>query len=216
MRLKKHMDNQSPAVPWLQAIKVTKLLTIIVVIQLIVIIGLGIAFSTVFPLKEKIPIVVEFQSGGNNFVIVAKAGEDLRNNKALVSRELRYYIISRETIDRMTEETIRYPRVMAMSSSDVKKEFKDVYGNKEKALYFKEGAKRKIIINRDASLAPGIHQVDFTTIDTITGREGETRRQWVATIKYEFSDQKVLYNEQTINPLGLFITGYDLSNRIVK
>lgn len=207
------MASDYPSMPWLQAVKTSRILLGVVITLSLVIVAQGVSMSYLFPLKEKIPVFVEFQTGGNNFVVVEAASKNVRANQALLAMFVRLYVTSRERIDKQTETEIRYPRVVAMSSPKVSKNFKDIYGNKSTGLFFQEGFKRDVVITRDSSLANGIHQVEFKTIDTIEGRKGETIGEWVATVSYDFADQLVSYDERLMNPMGLFVTGYTLSKR---
>lgn len=205
--------EEKPNAPWLQAMKTNRLLSGIVVFQLLVIAALGFSISALFPLKEIVPVIVEFQSGGNNFVVLAKAGEELSANLGVITREIRQYVVYRERVDKVTESDIRYPFVFGLSSPEVANTFKEVYGNTESGLFFKKGFKRDVVIKRDTPLARGIHQVSFITIDTIDGKEGEIKNEWVATIGYKFEEQEVSFEEKLLNPLGMVIEEYTLSRR---
>lgn len=207
-------DNPEPNIPWLTSLKMNRYLTILLVVQSVVILGMATSYVFLFPLKEKIPIIVEFSNGTNNFTIVQKGNEEIRSNANLNEMLLRRYITDRETVDKITEEPIRYPRVMAMSSSTVGADFRRVYGDKNIGLYFKEGFKRAIRITRSSSLAPGVFQIEFIATDTLDGRRGETLSEWVATMAYGYADQLVKFDDRLLNPVGLFISEYTLSRRV--
>jgi type IV secretion system protein VirB8 len=208
-----YLENQEPNIPWLVSLKLNRFLTIIVVVQSFVIVGMATSYVFLFPLKEKIPIIVEFSNGTNNFAIVQKGNEEIRSNANLIEMLLTRYVTDRETVDKITEEPIRYPRVMAMSSPTLGADFRRTYGDKTMGLYFKEGFKRSIRVTRSSSLAPGVFQLEFVATDTLDGRGGENKSEWVATMDYGFSDQLVKYDERLLNPVGMFISEYTLSRR---
>lgn len=212
-------DLQAPNAPWLTALKTARLLGWLLAVSVLANVGMGFSMSLLFPLKEIKPIFYEFKDSNDNFVMVQAAEGNLRANGRLIAMFLRQYVDDRETVDKQTEETIRYPRVMSMSDDAVATNFKNVYGNKSTGLYFREGFKRAVNITRDASLDYGLHQIEFQTIDTIEGKAGEaqgrepTVNEWVATVSYDFSNQLVSYDKSLMNPMGIFIQEYTLSKR---
>jgi type IV secretion system protein VirB8 len=198
--------------PYMQAVRNNKILAICFVSSIALNILLVISFMFLLPMKEKVPYIIEFSSGTNNFVTVQKAGGVITNEKALISMFMRMYVVSREKIDHMTEEKIRYPRVMSMSSQEVRNKFKRVYGDKTNGLYYKKGLERKINIIRDSYLTSGLHQVEFETIDSYDFKK-DVIQSWMATVQYTFSDRKVSYEERLLNPLGFFVLKYSIKRR---
>lgn len=208
----KKQQDERPSLPWLQATKNNRKLVVVIMVLCATIAIESLVIVSMFPLKEKIPIIIEFQSGGNNFVMLEKASGKIQGNMALVARFLRMYVKNRETVDKITER-FRYPNVHAYSSSKVAKNFQMIYGNKETGLFYKKGFKRDIIIRRDSVITKGVHQVEFESYDSYNWKKEEKKNEWVAIIEYEFYDQKVSYDERLINPIGLIVTEYTLSRR---
>jgi len=198
--------------PYMQSIRNNKILAICFVASIILNILLVISFMFLLPMKEKVPYIIEFSSGTNNFVTVQKAGGVITNEKALISMFMRMYVTSREKIDHATESEIRYPRVMSMSSQEVRTKFQRIYGDKTNGLYFKKGLERKIQIIRDSYLAKGLHQVEFETIDSYDFKKDE-KQYWIATLQYTFVDRKVSYDERLLNPLGFLVLKYSITRR---
>lgn len=212
-------EDQQPSAPWSTAVKLARMMGVVVIIEAITIVALVVVIAYMLPLKEKIPIFYEFKEPGQNFVKIVKAGEDLTTNGQLIRMFLRRYVMDRETVDKQTETSIRYPRVFAMSSQAVAANFKKVYGNPETGLFFKRGFKRSVHIKRDSYLDTGLHQIEFETVDTIEGKPGQAQNQmvkkteWVSIITYEFSEQAVTFEGSLLNPLGLGIVEYTITKR---
>lgn len=203
---------QQPSLAWLTAVRQSRILSKLLLASFLLNVALVGLIAYMLPLKTVEPIYVEFRSGTNNFVKIAKAGDELTANEALISSVIRSYVVARERVDKTTESE-RYGRVMAMSATDIAEQFKELYGDKKKGLFFKEGFRRTIEITRDTALAKGVHQVEFIAVDTIDGRPGETRREMIATVGYSFKAQKASYDQRVLNPLGLFVEQYTLDKR---
>ncbi len=203
-------NNNNISLPWLQAIRNNKILMIIAISEAVCIVLLVLAIIIMMPLKEKIPVYVEFSSSGNNFVKIAKANEDITSNEILKSYLLCKYVIDRETVDRITEQK-RYQNIAASSSSKLYEQFKSVYGDEKTGLYYKEGFKRAVMIIRDYSLAFGVHRVEIQTTDTDQYSNVKISK-WIINIKYKFADQEnIKYDDRFFNPLGLLVTEYTIT-----
>jgi len=209
------MKKKKPSIPWLQAVFNNRLLTVVIIILGLVVAAQGIAITALLPLKEIEPVYVEFQNATNSFVVVQRAGKNIRANQTLISMFLRSYVTSRETVDKITEAD-RYAFVVALSSPKVTENFKRFYGDKETGLYYQPGKKRRVHIIRDNALAPRIHQIELETIDTTDGEPGEERQEWVITLRYGFYDQHVAFDNKLQNPLGLQIEEYSIVKRNYK
>ena len=212
-------DDQQPSAPWATSTKLARMMGVVVIIEAIAIVALVVVIAFMVPLKEKIPIFYEFKEPGQNFVRIDKAGKDLTTNGQLIRMFLRRYVMDRETVDKQTETSIRYPRVFAMSSNAVATNFKKVYGNPETGLFFKKGFKRSVHIQRDSYLDTGLHQIEFETVDTLEGKPGQAHNQmvkkteWVSIITYDFLEQDVNFEDSLLNPLGLGIVEYTITKR---
>lgn len=195
-----------------QAVRNNVLLSRVVTAQAVAVVVLLIGIAFMLPLKTTEWLVYEFSSSGNTFVRVAKAGQQLQANEVLLSMQLREYVMEREEINHVDEKE-RYPSVMAKSASKVAAAFESTYGGENSPLNI-DGFKRAVVINRDSKIGTGkgLHQVEFTTTDTINGGK-EEKRIWVASIAYTYKAQKVRADEITFNPTGIVITEYSLAQR---
>lgn len=193
-----------------QATRNNVLLTRVIVALLVAIVAMAFGYAAILPLKTTEWLVYEFSSSNNTFVRVARAGDEITANDALTSMLLRKYVMDRETINHVDEQD-RYASVMAQSSSSVATNFKNVYGGENSPLNI-SGYQRAVLINRDSKLGKGLHQVEFTTTDTINGIKPDVR-QWVATIAYTWSAQEVRADDITFNPAGLVIQQYSPAKR---
>lgn len=205
--------NNNPSIPWLTAIKNNSILKNCLIASLATNVLLVAGYLFLLPLKEKEIQVLEFSNASSNFVTIHRAGSDLRSNAALISMFLRQYVIDRESVDKITESEIGYPRAIAMSSNKVAEDFKRIYGNPETGPYFVAGLKRAVYIISDSHLAEGVHQVEFKTVDSLDGRKDSKTTHYVATMSYTFQEQKVSADQITVNPMGLVITEYAVKKR---
>lgn len=205
-------------IPWWQALRLNRILALIICGLILVIIALAFALAALAPLKTVETVYVEFQSSGNNFVRLLPAGGDMRNNRALIGYFLRRYVSDREQVDHQTEKDIRYPRVAAMSSRDELSLFKTIYMDKENSPFYTL-EKREIEILLDVPVVDyvsgqtGIHRIDFKTIDRALGKKDPVVQEWSATITYAFGAQYVAHEEAILNPAGLYVGKYVVSKR---
>lgn len=205
--------GENPRAPWLVSIELNRLLAVMLIFSL-GLIGFLVVWHQTNPVTVKEAVYIEFQTGANNFVVLHRAGKDQSSLQAQIAREARRYVALREPITK-TDESDRYPQVMALSSDKVKAAFKLRYGGKD-GLYLREGFKREVKIMRDSRLAEGVHQVEFKTRDWV---EGVTKQEtapwvsWMATMAYEFSDKKIRYDDTVVNPLGIEFVEYTVTGR---
>ncbi len=203
---------------YLKVIWVSKILMGVTIISVIfMFIAVGYAMS-LFPLKEIETRYVEFSSSDNNFVTIATAGRKIQSNENLISLMLKKYVLDREKVNHIDEEE-RYKYVYALSSSEVSKRFKLFYGG-EAALVHKDWINREIVLGPITKIADKIIIIDFETVDTNykdKKHEGDNyqprKRQWQATIKYAFTSQTVKEEDKELNPIGIFVTRYQASER---
>ncbi|MDD5385306.1 MAG: type IV secretion system protein [Gallionella sp.] len=196
---------------WLQAQRNARLFAAVAIAE-----ACGIVFVCVWyvthPVIKEVPRYVEFTTGGNNFVRVLPANGTVSDNEALVSADMRRYIVARELVNK-TDEADRYATVKFMSSNTLFQKFREVAGRKDSPLY-QDGLKRNIIIGIDTPIAEGVHQVEFVTEDTIDGRgEPPRRTSWQATIGYEYAVQEIPRNESWRNPRGINVIEYTIRRR---
>lgn len=211
--LKEVRIESAPEAPYLQAVRNTKIMGRCLIAALFVIFALAGTIVALFPLKEKEVVIVEFKNSAQNVVVLEKATKPLQASDKLISSVLRIYVSDRESVDKVTEAAIRYPRVRDMSSDEVWRQFHALYGNPDSGPFFQKGLKRAIQITSDSKLAPGIQQIEFTRTDTMDGQQGEAVTKWIAIIRYTFADRKGTEAEALRNPLGLFVTEYSVKAR---
>lgn len=211
--LKEVRIEEAPEAPYLQAVRNARIMGRCLIAALFVIFALAGTIIALFPLKEKEVVIVEFKNSAQNVVVLEKASKPLQASDKLISSMLRIYVSDRESVDKITEAPIRYPRVRDMSSDEVWRQFHANYGNQETGPVFQKGLKRAILITSDSKLAPGVHQVEFTRTDTLDGQQGEAVSKWIAIIRYTFADRKGTEAEALRNPLGLFVTEFSFKAR---
>lgn len=203
----------NPRAPWLVAIELNRLLAVMLIFAL-GLIGFLVVWHQTNPVTIKEPIYIEFQTGANNFVVLHRAGKSQSSFEAQTAREARRYVAMREPITK-TDESERYPAVMALSCDKERARFKDKYGGKD-GLFLREGFKREIKVGRDVRLADGVHQVEFQTRDWVEGVTKQDKASWVtwvATMAYEFNDQKIRSDDVVLNPMGFQVCEYTVTRR---
>lgn len=214
---RRHKDSAPPGDPyggrisWLQSQRNNRLLSFVVVVLLIALVW-SVVWHETHPITREVVRYVEFQTGGNNFVVVPAAGGTVKNSDLLLSVDVRRYIMSRELISK-TDEATRYAVVKQMSSPQVFQRFRDVYGRKDSMLY-RDGLKRNVIIKQDSRITEGVHQVEYITEDTIEGQVAPpVRTAWIATMAFEYVDASTSRDDALLNPRGMNITEYTIRKR---
>lgn len=207
--------HQVPATPpfYLQAIRNQRILGRCCIALAVLCVVLAAAIIIMLPLKENTPFLVEFKKTSDNVVLIQKADGKVQGNQMLLSSILCTYVTDRESVDKITEAAIRYPRVRDMSSDAVWDAFQKIYGNPETGPYFQKGLKRAIRITSYSRLAEGIHRIEFQRVDTLDGQQGEAVTKWAAVLRYTFVDRKVTEAEALRNPTGLIVTEYTINAR---
>lgn len=208
-------DKSSGVDETISWIKQGKLLTICFwVIGGLCLVSVGLTGAIIFmlPLKSVETVFVHVKSAEENFVILQKANKTLQSKPALISDYLRIYVSHREMVDKVTEK-IRYQRVKAMSTKDVGDTFQDIITDKKLSPFLKPHFLREIKIITDIPLARGIHQITFERKDHYDDKPRSKAKitRWVATIHYRFADQKTKYSRKYLNPLGLFVDQYNIT-----
>lgn len=205
--------EETPVAAYIQAARNQRILARCLISSILLNVAFCISLVVMLPLKEKEPYIVEFKKASDNVVLLQKADRIVQGSDKLLSSILRTYVSDRESVDKITEASIRYPRVRDMSSDVVWGAFQGLYGNPDTGPFFQKGLKRAINITSDSHLADGIHQIEFQRIDTLDGQQGEAVTKWVAILRYGFTDRKVTEAEALRNPTGLVVTEYTLKAR---
>jgi type IV secretory pathway component VirB8 len=171
---------------------------------------LVIAITFVAKISEPEVRYVEFSHSRDNFYRVYTEDEvrpESRTGMKLIRSAIREYVYNRHKKDHIADE-VRGKQVIAMSTSSVINGYKDQYMRDINTF---AGIEREIKVISDSILDKGIHQVEFETIDT----KGTNKvvQSWNANIKYEFHDSIVNSEDELINPLNLYVSGYSISKR---
>lgn len=211
--LKEVMHVEASAAAYLQALRNARIMGRCLVVAMLLCVALVVAIVVMLPLKEKEIVMVEFRKASDNVVLLEKADGRVQSNQKLISYTVRMYVSDRESVDKITEAKIRYPRVRDMSTREVWESFQKIYGSKDSGPVFQPGLKRAIDITSDSRLADGIHEVEFSRIDTVDGQPGELITKWKAVIRYGFADRKVTEAEAMRNPIGLIVAEYSIKAR---
>lgn len=171
---------------------------------------LGIAVITVTKISEPEIRYVEFSNSRDNFYKVYTEDEirpESKTGMKLIRSAIREYVYNRHKKDHIADEA-RGKQVVAMSTSEVIAGYTKEYLRNVKTL---DNVERDIKIISDSILDKGIHQVEFETIDNKDGQK--VVQSWNANIKYEFHDSIVNAEDELVNPLNLYVSGYSISKR---
>ena len=212
------VEHKSDSLPTQKALQNLPIILVrVIFIMGAVIITLLVVIALLFPLKEKIPYLVEFKTSQDNYVTVRKANKETRSDKAIIHREIKGYVKARETIDQV-DELRRYTKIVRLKSSPrVYETFLNSYQGK-KELWEIEGFVRSSKIENvsDVVFSPQENEyitiVEFSITDSY--RDGTTTKShfYKATMRYGFSDQKISQEDLTLNPMGLNVVDYVVSN----
>jgi len=196
------MRKEQPELLYIGYVKVLRSMVWVCTVLLVCVVSLVVGIITILPLKEKEIHLVEFQSGGNNFVRIVNTGKNISSDKAVLSVALRQYVMKHETVSQAHGEQIANFLHIASSTTVF-----DQWRQKYKPMYENGEFMREIEIINDASLSPSQHSVKFKAIDTTP----QGTREFVATafIRYDFKDSKKMpFDDALINPTGLRVVGY--------
>jgi len=183
-------------------------LTSIIVILMILIISL-------FPLKETKYMLLVAKTAQENFVTVKEINKSITQDKVIRDFLLENYVIARETISNIDEDSKRrYSIVHAQSSEDVYTEFQNFYNAGEK-LRSIDGFSRSVEVSSIVDLPNNVSIVEFALTDLYKKDPNpKTNRKtnfFKATITYEFKEYKTVFSDRTLNPLSINVIGYELA-----
>jgi len=188
----------------------------VIVALVVVIIMLGVAIVSLFPLKTKEVFFVEFKSSQENYVVVKKANQQILSNRALIHNEIEGYIKARENINQI-DEVRRYTQIVRLKSSEnVYKAFLNTYqANKE--IWKIDGFKRTCNIKSisDVLFEPSANEyiaiAEYSLTDEYLDGTPPVTRWYKVTVRYNFVNQKISTDDLTLNPLGTNIIGYAIT-----
>ncbi len=209
-RIKSAHSSDNPRAPWQVAIELNRLLAVLCIFEL-GLIGFLVVWHQLNPVTKQELDVVQFTTGANNFVRVIRAGKDVASREALVAMEAERYVMLRETINRVDDDS-RYKTIRAMSVDKVWNAFK----NTGSVLLRQDGLKQEIFIVQNSKLANGAHQVEFQLRRYIDGMDDRSKvkcQNWLASMAYSFQDKNVVMNDVVKAFSGFTVEEYSLSKR---
>jgi type IV secretory pathway component VirB8 len=172
----------------------------------------AIALTSLFPLKQTKFKYIEFVGSGDVYYRILPTTDLTADQKTiLVRKALRKYVYDRNFKDDITEK-IRVKNVRAMSDDSVWDDFKEQFSLMLKQM---DKTTRDVEIISDSIIDKNIHQVEFRAVDRKNNLLAE--RNFIATIRYEIVPNPIVNSETGIlNPLGIKVTGYNISERKMK
>lgn len=171
-------------------------------------------WSVEYAKKEKIPepIIFEVDKASHQIVRIERGGLNRDERSVIRSFGLRGYVIDRETINHV-DDMVRWQNVKLKSSGRVFEEFNNIMNpdiNPE-SIYLDKNFTRSVEIITEYPIDRNTHRIEFYITDAIKGEEKPPQR-YVAVIKYDNSQTRVLYKNQYLNLDGLRVTGYSIRN----
>jgi type IV secretory pathway component VirB8 len=192
----------------------TLMLYRLVIALIVLVIVLVIAIFSLFPLKEKVPYLVQWTNSELNFATVQKADENVQSNYSIRKNLVGTYVINRETKNNI-DDSIRMEKVRLQSSFSVWNDLQKIV-KAQGSIYKDSSLTREVkIINISFIPNANIAQVDFQTIDKIENSSEITAHNLRAIIRFTFEDMQMKFEEQPLNPLTFKITSYDISDLTV-
>lgn len=172
-------------------------------------------------LNKTEPIFVKFTTSDDVFFeTIPVRGITKTQEEFLIKSFLREYVDYAETYDHDDLVYFRAEKLVALSSPNIVAYHKDKF-QKSKEI-FKEYTREVSIISdstleliRDNDKNFGIHQVEFRTIDRKKGTDFVEKKNWLATLKYEYVIGDVNESEATLNPLNIKVYDYQINVRDV-
>jgi len=180
---------------------------VISLVLLVIVFVEAVAIVIMLPLKTTEVKYVEFTRSQDNSFVVYPSKLPKETATLLIRKALRDYIFLRNRRDWITDAE-RTAKMYAMSSDLVKVQF---YKEMEVVKREMKDVDRDIEIISDSSLGQGVHQIEFETKDS----KGDyaVKKLWLATIKYSIKPREVNGGNELVNPLGIFVEQYSVSER---
>ncbi|KAB1437302.1 type IV secretion system protein [Pseudodesulfovibrio senegalensis] len=191
-------------------------LRVLLLFTLVVIAALAAALITAWATHDKEFVFVEtIKNGDRRFVRIEKAGRTISANKNLILAILQDYVEDLETIDGVSEE-LRFRRIKALSS-------KKLYVAHEKRIlpnfieYKAKGQKRSIKIVNASILqmneSTGVVEIEFEMTEAKDDTNITKTVGAQSILKYTFKPQEVPESKKYLNPIGIFVTAYQMDRR---
>jgi len=238
--LGEYPDNVSDQPSYVRAIERTlRAVTLVAVISGLMNVAQIMLLLTVFPLQKVVPFLVTFKSQESQVVKVEPLEADAQTLRYASEDNIRQYVALRHKVTPdfavMNEQWGPRSRIAAQTTADAYQNFRKAADDELKQLV-SQNYSRDVQINNVTALPGGTWQVSFTTIDHSAGQvipapatgsfgtntigqqpgivqSGESRQEWVATMRIAYQPKRVAFNDRLLNPLGFTVTDYSVTRR---
>ena len=172
------------------------------------------------PLKRVEPYVVEIdKSNGLTTVLKPTTQVSLRENESVTVYFIYKYLNARMSYDWALRQ-VNADIVRSLSSSATYRDyahFMDVSNPESPIKKYQTGSAINVHILSHSFPYPNIAEIHFYTEITSKTSAGAkpTKQFWVATIKYTYANNSLsLTDREQINPLGFFVTSFQLNQEL--
>lgn len=238
--LGEYPENVSDQPSYVRAIERTlRAVTLVAVISGLMNVAQIMLLLTVFPLQKVVPFLVTFKSQESQVVQVEPLQADAQTLRYASEDNIRQYVTMRHKVTPdfsvMNEQWGPRSRIAAQTQVDAYNTFRKSADDQLKELV-SQNYSRDVQINNVTLLPGGTWQVSFTTVDHSSGQVlpapstggfggsvlgqqagivqgGESRQEWVATLRIAYQPKRVSFNDRLLNPLGFTVTDYSVTRR---
>jgi type IV secretion system protein VirB8 len=171
----------------------------------------AVALAALIPLKRDIPytLMVDKETGYVQALHPLDAGK-LTADAALTRSFLVQYVIARESFAADTLQS-NYKKVGLWSIGEARDQYLSQMRSSNPAsprASLPRGASVDVEVRSISSLNANTAFVRFTTIETNPGGQSQVAQNWIATIRYQYTDAAMSDADRLINPLGFQVTRY--------
>lgn len=238
--LGQYPDNVSDQPSYVRAIERTlRAVTLVAVISGLINVAQIMLLITVFPLQKVVPFLVTFKSQDSQVVKVEPLQANAQTMRYASEDSIRQYVTLRHKVIPdyaiMNGQWGPGSRIAAQTALQAYQDFRKSSEDELKQLV-SQNYTRDVQINSVTLLPGGTWQVAFTTIDHSAGQvlpapstgafgasatatnpgvvqPGESRQEWLATLRIAYQPQRVQFNDRLLNPLGFTVTDYSVTRR---
>jgi len=179
------------------------------IIQFSIILILIITMISLFPLKEKVPYLVQFSNAEMNFVNVKQANSEMTEDEFTRLSLVMAYVLNREVKNNI-DDNKRHEVTRLQSSNTVWKQFKTIVNEKD-SIYKKEKVTRTIdLLNFHIIPETNIAQIDYKAIITHKGKQKKPSN-YRAVIEFLFTEKRIKFNDMPKNPFTFKVVNYNVS-----
>lgn len=177
-------------------------------------VGLACALFSLFPLKETQHHLVALRNSSDQVVQIQPLEKGEKGRDELLKLTCRDYVIARETINLVDEDSRWAEQVRFLSSDQVWTDFWSQMDTKLSSSAFKDYLDRKatrtVIILNTSQLTDEIFLIDWESIITEKGRERK-REKFRSTLKVKMVTNKLKAEHKHLNPIGFSVERYEVS-----